>query len=304
MREVNYTLAELFTNNRISRIAGCHNPLSARLAEEAGFDAVWFSGFEFSTSMCLPDASILTMTDHLAAISSITRSINIPLIADCDSGFGDANNVAFVVKEYEHLGASGVCIEDKLFPKLNSFCNKKQDLIGVDEFCLKLIAGLEARRSKEFMIIARLESLITGNGIDDAIMRAKAYASAGADMMLVHSKASDTHELEQFFKSFNLSDIPAIVIPTTYYKTTIEEIGAISPNIKGVIYANQGIRASIKAMKATYADILSYGTSSSIEHNLASIKEALEYQGMQEHIQRYDYLKSYLSEVRIKEKAS
>lgn len=96
MRKINYTFAELLANNSVARIAGCHSPLSAKLAEEAGFDAVWFSGFEYSTSMCLPDASILTMSDHLATISSITRSINIPLIADCDSGFGDANNVAFM----------------------------------------------------------------------------------------------------------------------------------------------------------------------------------------------------------------
>ena len=304
MRKLNYTFAESLANNSISRIAGCHSPLSARLAEEAGFDAIWFSGFEYSTSMCLPDASILTMSDHLTTISSITRSINIPLLADCDSGFGDANNVAFMVKEYEHAGVSGICIEDKLFPKLNSFCNEKQDLIGVDEFCLKLIAAVEVRRSKEFMIVARLESFITGNGVDDAILRANAYACAGADVILVHSKASDTHEIEQFFSRFELSSLPAIIIPTTYYKTNIEEIRAISPNIKGVIYANHGVRASIKAMKTVYTDILLHGTSALIENNLASITEAFEYQGMQEHTQNYDYLKMLLNKSRIKTKAS
>ena len=128
------------------------------------------------------------MSDHLSMISSITRAIHIPLIADCDSGFGDANNVAYMVKEYEQAGVAGVCIEDKVFPKLNSFCNEKQDLISTEEFCLKLLSANKVRSSKEFMIIARLESLIAGKGIEDAVLRANAYIKAGADIILIHSK--------------------------------------------------------------------------------------------------------------------
>lgn len=294
MRKLTYTLRESFSNNNISKIAGCHNPLSAKLAQEAGFEAVWFSGFEYSTSMCLPDASILTMSDHLSMISSITRAIHIPLIADCDSGFGDANNVAYMVKEYEQAGVAGVCIEDKVFPKLNSFCDKKQDLISTEEFCLKLLSANNARSSKEFMIIARLESLIAGKGIEDAVLRANAYIKAGADIILIHSKASDVNEIKQFIENFG-SLTPIIIIPTTYYKTTLEEINRISPNIKGVIYANQGIRASIKAIKSTYANILANGTSEKVENDIVSIQEAFLYQGMKEYIQNYEYLKKEFS---------
>ena len=290
MRKLIYTLRESFSNNNISKIAGCHNPLSAKLAQEAGFEAVWFSGFEYSTSMCLPDASILTMSDHLSMISSITRTIHIPLIADCDSGFGDANNVAYMVKEYEQAGVAGVCIEDKVFPKLNSFCDKKQDLISTEEFCLKLLSANNVRSSKEFMIIARLESLIAGKGIEDAVSRANAYIKVGADIILIHSKASDVSEIKQFINNFD-SLTPIIIIPTTYYKTTIEEIHEISPNIKGVIYANQGIRASIQAIKSTYANILANGTSEKVENDIISIQEAFLYQGMEEYVQNYEYLK-------------
>lgn len=297
MRHLRHTLIESFSNNNISKIAGCHNPLSAKLAEESGFDAVWFSGFEYSTSMCLPDASILTMSDHLAAISSITRSIQIPLIADCDSGFGDANNVAYMVKEYEYAGVSGVCIEDKLFPKLNSFCDEKQILIDVDEFCLKIIAGVNARHSKDFLIVARLESFIAGHEVESAVARARAYIEAGADIILVHSKASDSCEIQRFFNHFDLM-VPVIIIPTTYHEITIDEIRKLSPNIKGVIYANHGIRASIKAMKLVYRHILSNGTSHLIENDIASIKEAFLYQNMQEHTQNYDFYKKILHNIK------
>src|SRR3989338_4243387 len=225
----------IFSKSTPSRIMGCHNPLSAKLAEEVGFDAVWFSGFEYSTSMCIPDASLLTMSDHLNMISSITRAIEIPLIADCDSGFGDANNVAYMVKEYERAGVSVVCIEDKLFPKLNSFCENKQELISIDEFCLKIIAATRTRTSSQFMIIARLESFIAGLDVRDAIMRAKTYIKAGADAILVHSKLKDTSQIEAFFNSFDLC-VPVIVIPTTYCKVTMQELQSLSPKIKGIIY--------------------------------------------------------------------
>ena len=280
-------LLESFLNKNLTKIVGCHNPLSAKLGEESGFDAVWFSGFEYSTSMCLPDANILTMSNHLSVISSITRSINIPLVADCDSGFGDANNVAHMVKEYEYAGVSALCIEDKLFPKINSFCDVKQQLISIKEFCLKLISASEAKHSKEFMVIARLESFIAGHGVKDAVSRARAYVNAGADALLVHSKMSDTTEIEEFISHFDLS-IPIIIIPTTYYKITVDEIHSLSPNIKAVIYANQGIRATIRTLKEVYTEILSCGSSASVEDHLASVKEAFVYQKMQEHIQNYE----------------
>lgn len=304
MRELNHTLKEALTKNSISKIAGCHNPLSAKLAEDAGFDAVWFSGFEFATSMCLPDASILTMSENLTAISSITRTVKIPLLADCDSGFGDANNVAFMVKEYEHAGASGICIEDKLFPKLNSFCESKQDLLPTNEFCLKLIAAASARKSKDFTIIARLESFIAGAGIEDAITRADAYVAAGADALVIHSKVSDLREIRAFFNKIETLSVPAIVIPTTYYNATIEDFCTISPHIKGVIYANQGIRSYIKALKRIYGKILLDGTSALIENELTSIPEAFDYQGMPAFTENQKHFERFLNNIQTLSKVS
>ncbi len=287
MDKINRTLKEELSNNSLLRVMGCHNPLGAKIAEEAQFDAVWFSGFEFSTSNCVPDASILTMTENLYALSAITRCINIPLIADCDSGFGDINNVIFMVREYERIGVAAACIEDKVFPKLNSFCNGSQQLLSIKEFTSKIIAALNARLSKNFLIIARIESFIAGLGVNDAIERANAYSKAGADALLIHSKAKDTSEITAFCKSLKV-DIPLIIVPTTYNNITIKEVKEISKNIKAVIYPNYEIRASIKAMKEICNNILINDSASYAETIICSMEEAFKYQGMKKHLENYD----------------
>ena len=164
MRDFTVPLRQQLSSGPVLRVMGCCTPLGARVAEQAGFEAVWFSGFELATANCVPDASVLTMTDHLSALRAITYSINVPVIADSDSGFGGLNNVIHMVKEYERFGVAAVCIEDKLFPKTNSLAGKEHPLIAKKEFAAKIRAAVHTRLSKNFLFIARRESFIAGMG--------------------------------------------------------------------------------------------------------------------------------------------
>ncbi len=137
-------LRELFNSNELIRVMGAHNALGAKLVEKSGFDAVWASGPEISTSYALPDANILTMTDFFNAASSMNEAVNIPVIADCDTGFGNSNNVIHLVRKYEAAEIAAVCIEDKLFPKVNSFISGRQELAPIAEFVGKILAAKNA----------------------------------------------------------------------------------------------------------------------------------------------------------------
>mgnify|MGYP001346009017 CR=1 FL=1 len=163
-------------------VAGAHNPLSARLVEEAGFDAIWASGFEISASQAVPDANILTFSENLEIARGIANAVEIPVIADCDSGFGNAVNVIRTIREYEAAGVAGICIEDNIFPKRCSFYSgSRRELVSVEEHAGKIRAAKAAQRDPDTFIIARTEALIAGWGREEALRRARAYADAGAD---------------------------------------------------------------------------------------------------------------------------
>src|SRR5690242_1216884 len=180
-------------------LAGAHDGLTARLVQEAGFDAVWASGFEISASHGVPDASILTMTETLDASRRINDAVSIPVVADCDTGFGNAINAIRTVEAFEAAGIAGISIEDNVFPKRCSFyAGVKRQLTEVDEQTLKLRAAISARRSPDFLVIARTEALIAGWGLEEALRRARAYADAGADAILVHSKQQTADDVARF----------------------------------------------------------------------------------------------------------
>lgn len=152
---------------RIARTMACHSPLSARLSQEAGFEAVWASGFELSALYGLADASLISMADHLAMVRQIARRTRVPIVADLDTGFGNAVNVAFAVSEYEAAGAAAAVIEDKSFPKMTSLvAGGRQDLVRIDEFQGKVEAACVSRSAPDFLVIARTEALIAGPGIE------------------------------------------------------------------------------------------------------------------------------------------
>ena len=157
-------------SNPILKVGGAFDAMSAKLVENSGFDAIWAGSFGISATHALPDASILTMTEFLNVASNMEDACDIPIIADCDTGFGGPSNVSHMVKKYEKAGVAAVCIEDKTFPKQNSFLeNSKQELLPEKEFVAKIIAAKEAKENSNFMIIGRTEALISGLGMKEAV---------------------------------------------------------------------------------------------------------------------------------------
>ena len=167
------------------KVCGAFDVMSAKLAEMNGFDAIWASGFGISSARALPDAGIITMTELLDAVTFMSEACSIPVIADCDTGYGGPNNVAHLVKKFENAGICGICIEDKTFPKENSlFKDGKQDMLSKRDFVAKIVAAKNAKRNDDFVIIGRVEALIADLGVEEALNRANAYEKAGADIFL------------------------------------------------------------------------------------------------------------------------
>jgi len=247
-------LRELFTKKKLTRIVGAHNGLSAKLVERTGFDGVWASGLEISASYGIPDASLISMYQFLEAARSMNEVIDIPIVADCDTGYGNAMNVMYMIKRYEEAGIAAVSIEEKKFPKDNSLlAGGRQELLRVEEFEGKIEAAKAAQKNSDFMVIARVEALIAGWGQEEAQMRAHRYAEAGADAILIHSKSSEPAEILEFVSSWDL-DVPLVLVPTNYPSLKEKDIEALG-KVKMVIYANHGLRAAIKAMETIFAKI-------------------------------------------------
>ena len=270
-------LRELFRQPGIIRLAAAHNALGAKLVERAGFEAVWSGGLEISTSFAVPDANILTMSEYLAAAQWMAEAVDIPIVADCDTGYGNSNNVIQLVRKFEAAGVAAVCIEDKQFPKVNSFVPGRQELAPVAEFVGKIMAAKNAQRTPEFMVIARVEALIAGWPMDEALRRAHAYVQAGADAILIHSSSPSPRQIADFAAAWDGS-APLVVVPTTYFEVTASELERMG--VKMVIYANHGLRASVAAIERVYADILSTGSTAAVEDRIAPLSQIFQLQGM------------------------
>ncbi|WP_437904510.1 isocitrate lyase/phosphoenolpyruvate mutase family protein [Sorangium sp. So ce327] len=230
-------------------IIGAHNGLSAKIGEEAGFDGLWASGFEISASYAVPDANILTMAENLQA-AKMMNSTSLPVIADCDNGYGNAVNVVRCVEEYEAAGIAAICMEDNIFPKRCSFyAGVKRELADVEEHALKVRAAKATQKDRDFVVIARTEALIAGWGMEEALRRGRAYADAGADMVLIHSKSKDPDEVLSFARAWDRPNTPLVCVPTIYRTTSVDTLH--KAGFKLIIFANHAIRSSIKAMTET-----------------------------------------------------
>lgn len=262
-----------------ARIMAAHNPLSARLVEEAGFDGVWASGFEISAALGLPDISLVSMAEHLEVVRAMAARTRLPVVADIDTGFGNALNVLHAVRSYEAAGAAAVVIEDKVFPKVTSLVEGgRQDLLRIAEFQGKIEAARHARNDPDFLIIARTEALIAGAGPDAALERGRAYAAAGADLLLVHSKSSGPGEIEGFIAAWD-GGIPIVIVPTAYPQMTMARAAA-SGRVGLVIYGNHAIRAAVAAMQQSFARIMADGDTLGVEGGIAPVGEIFRLQGM------------------------
>jgi phosphoenolpyruvate phosphomutase len=262
----------------IVKVGGAFDALSAKLVESHGFDAIWAGSFAISATHALPDASILTMTEFLSVATSMAESCKIPVIADCDTGFGGPSNVNHMVKKYENAGIAAICIEDKIFPKQNSLLeNGRQELLSEKDFVAKIIAGKEAKIDPDFMIIARVESLIAGMGIKEALKRANAYEQAGADAILIHSKMNTSAEIFEFTDEWK-GNIPLVAIPTNYPSVTLDEL--VSHEIKMVIYANQTLRAAHASMSRILKQMINSNSLSEVEEEMSSMEDIFVLQEM------------------------
>ena len=270
MRPSSRSLKRLLAERPQVVAAGAHDALSAKLVEQAGFDAIWASGFGLSAVRAVPDASILTMSETLEATRAMVEATSIPVIADCDTGFGNAINVMRTVADFEAAGVAAISIEDNVFPKRCSFyAGVARELVPAEEHARKVAAAKAAQRSDDFVVIARTEALIAGWGKEEALSRARAFADAGADAILIHSKHPDLSELAEVAAAWD-RPVPLVSVPTTYIGASFAELERAGFRL--VIYANQALRASLDAMKDALRALRS-GEAAALEKRIAPLED-------------------------------
>ena len=261
------------------KVCGAFDVMSAKLAEMNGFDAIWASGFGISSARALPDAGIITMTELLDAVTFMAEACNIPVIADCDTGYGGPNNVAHLVKKFENAGIGGICIEDKTFPKENSlFKDGKQVMISKRDFVAKIVAAKNAKKNDDFIIIGRVEALIADLGVEEAMSRANAYAKAGADIIFVHSRKESPDEIFKFLKLWK-GKVPIMIIPTAFPTVTMDEIK--SYGVRMVVFAHQTTLAAFAAVSDIVKQLSKINSLSELNTKMASMEDLFKLQGMQ-----------------------
>ncbi len=278
-------LSRLISSKKIVRIIEAHSGLSGLIAESISveingtkqeFDGMWASSLTDSTVKGKPDIEAVDLTARITNINDLLEVTTKPIIFDGDTG-GKIEHFVFTVRTLERLGVSAVIIEDKEGLKKNSLfgTDVEQNQASIEDFCTKIKAGRAARVTKDFMVIARIESLILKAGMNDAVERAKAYIAAGADGIMIHSKEKTPEEILEFCSIYSKFDrkVPLIVVPSTY--DTIYEEELAQAGVKVVIYANQLLRAAYPAMVATAKSILTHHRAYEARPHLMSVKEIL-----------------------------
>jgi len=280
MQKKTTQLRQLLRSNQTEFILEAHNGLSARIVEEAGFKGIWGSGLALSAQHAVRDNNELSWTQVVETLEFMSDATSIPILLDGDTGYGDFNNMRRLVKKLEQRDIAGVCIEDKLFPKTNSFIHgEQQELEDVETFCGKIQAGKDAQRDDDFCIVARVEAFIAGWGLEEALRRGEAYRRAGADAVLIHSKLSRPDEVLQFAREWG-NRCPLVIVPTKYYSTPTEVFR--QHDISLVIWANHLIRANITAMQNTARSIYETESLVDVEGAVATVSEIFRLQGADE----------------------
>jgi phosphoenolpyruvate phosphomutase len=270
----------LLESTELEFICEAHNGLSAKVCEEAGFRGLWASGLCLSAQFGVRDSNEASWTQVLEMLEFMSDATSIPILLDGDTGYGNFNNARRLVNKLEQRGVAAVCLEDKLFPKTNSFINSTaQPLADMDEFCGKIKAAKDAQLDDEFSIVARVEALIAGWGMREAIKRASAYHAAGADGILIHSAKATADEVLGFKKEWG-DRCPVVIVPTKYYAVPTEVFRDSGFSI--VVWANQILRSALTAMQSTAKDLFEKQHLRDIEHKIASVSEVFRLQGADE----------------------
>ncbi len=273
-------LRQLIESKGLEFILEAHNGISARIAEEAGFKGIWASGLALSAQFGVRDNNEASWTQVVDMLEFMSDTTSIPILLDGDTGYGNFNNMRRLVRKLEQRQVAGVCIEDKVFPKTNSFIGgERQPLADADEFCGKIAAGKDSQSDDDFCIVARVEALIAGWDIREALRRAEAYRHAGADAILIHSKLSRPDQILEFATEW-ANRAPLVIVPTKYYSTPVEVFR--KAEISLVIWANHMIRSAVNTMQKTASLIFESEGLIDIEDRIASVDEIFRLQGADE----------------------
>lgn len=269
-------LRAMIASSELEFLMEAHDGISSKIVEEAGFRGIWASGLAISAALGVRDNNEASWTQVLEVLEFMSDATTIPILIDGDTGYGNFNNLRRAVQKLEQRGIAGICIEDKLFPKTNSFIGDGQPLADIDEFCGKIKAGKDSQRDGDFCLVARIEALISGWGMEEALRRAEAYHAAGADALLIHSKKRNADEIIAFAKEW-ANRCPVIIVPTTYYATPTDDFR--EAGISVAIWANHNIRAGIAAMREVSGQIYRDQNLSGVEENIATVAEIFELAG-------------------------
>jgi len=257
----------------LSFLMEAHNGLSAKIVEETGFPGIWASGLSISAALGVRDSNEASWTQVLEVLEFMADATALPILVDGDTGHGNFNNVRRFVRKLGERGVAGVCIEDKLFPKSNSFVGERQPLAEIDEFCGRLKAAKDSQTDPDFCLVARTEALISGHPMTEALRRAEAYHAAGADAILIHSKRAEADEILEFCRMWQ-NRCPVVIVPTMYHATPTEVFRAAGISL--VIWANHNLRAALSAMRDVCRRIHDEQCLANVEGKVASVRDIFE----------------------------
>ncbi|APO70311.1 phosphoenolpyruvate phosphomutase protein (plasmid) [Rhizobium gallicum] len=262
------TLRDLIFSSHLSFLMEAHDGLSAAIAKQAGFKGLWASGLSISSALGYRDANEASWTEVVDVVERIADASGLPILVDGESGFGNFNNARLLAMKLLQRGGAGICLEDKAFPKRNSFVGDRHPLVDIGEFSGRLKA-IKDTTGNDLVLVARIEALIAGYGLDEALARADAYADAGADAILIHSRKSDADEILAFTKQWQ--KLPIVIVPTKYYRTPVSAYR--DAGISTVIWANHAMRAAVAGMRAVCARIVAEESIAGIEPEVATLDE-------------------------------
>jgi phosphoenolpyruvate phosphomutase len=273
-------LRTLLESSELEFICEAHNGISSRIVEEAGFRGIWASGLAISAQFGVRDNNEASWTQVVDVLEFMSDATRIPILLDGDTGYGNFNNMRRLVRKLEQREIAGVCIEDKIFPKTNSFIGgERQPLADVNEFCGKIAAGKDSQTDADFCVVARVEALIAGWDIQEALRRGEAYRRAGADAILIHSKLSRPDQILEFAREW-ANRSPLVIVPTKYYSTPSDVFR--KAKISLVIWANHMIRSSVASMQQVATKIMAEQSLIEIEDRVAPVDEIFRLQGADE----------------------
>lgn len=270
---------EICSRSTLSFLMEAHDALSGAIAKRAGFKSLWASGLSIASSLGYRDANEASWSQLVDVVERIVDSTELPVLVDGDGGFGNFNNARLLARKLHQRGAAGIALEDSCFPKMNSFVGDRHHLADVDEFSGRLRA-VKDTVADDLVLVARIEALIAGHGMDEAILRASAYAEAGADAILIHSRKNTADEILSFAAAWR-NRLPVVIVPTKYYRTSVSAYR--DAGISTVVWANHSMRAAVAAMGNVCGRIIAEESIAGIEPDIATLDEVFD-------LLRYDEL--------------